>query len=200
MVRTSESEEKMKGKLILYTIGGIPGSGKSTLIKEVLDHFAPFKLRKFGTVLYHQRTFPEDVIVMGQYKEGDLFPGTDRLSMAVIPHALQFMEYLWKGMKDRESDLTVFVEGDRLFCDRWISEAKADEHRIIVLHPSLPVWTRRMEERMIFHKQSDKFLRSRKTKVSNMLRTHPEIVKEPFNNERDFERVFNSITDHILPF
>ena len=90
----------------VFAIGGEPGSGKSTLMKEVIKHYnAEPKYDAFKLVPYLQK---DNIYILGKYEEGEVFSGTDRMSMAVQPEAIKFLESL-------PSNSVVLYEGDRLF-------------------------------------------------------------------------------------
>ena len=91
----------------VVAIFGEPGSGKSTLMRRVLCElgFAKDTLKEdFKLVPYHKH---ENKYVLGKYEEGEVFAGTDRMSMAVQPEAIKFLDTL-------PNDSVVFFEGDRL--------------------------------------------------------------------------------------
>jgi broad-specificity NMP kinase len=189
-------------KLKLFGIGGVPGSGKSTLVRELVYKYDCTHLFKYGTLEGHKRISPNDVIVFGKYAMNDLFPGTDRLSMAVINDALAYMKYLHSGMCNRTENVHVIFEGDRLFVDRFLDESSADEKIFMVLQTDPDVLKSRMEKRIQLRgkAQPEQFLRSRRTKIRNMLNRRKDIFVEPFNDDKDFERIMDMFSNFIAPF
>ena len=71
-------------------IGGIPCSGKSTLMREIIsglgsaENVEPMKL--FSCQKHN------DILVLGRYAEGEPFGGTDRLSYGTIKKFREFID------------------------------------------------------------------------------------------------------------
>lgn len=130
-------------------IGGPPGVGKSACMREVLallreqggfereDVKGTIQEDVKGTIQVEGRNVTVNavelrargvtVIVLGRYDEGDTFPGTDRLSMAVQPAAEDLIARL-AGHTARQgtSEQThVVFEGDRLFSRSFLLSCAA---------------------------------------------------------------------------
>ena len=99
-----------------------------------------------------------DYRVLGKYEEGEVFSGTDRLSMAVSPKAVEFLS--------TKPDEVIVGEGDRLN-NAGFFEAAGDGLTIIHLTVSDEERERRYKERG--SDQSDKFIQTVRTKCSNIL-------------------------------
>ena len=82
-------------------IGGEPCSGKSTLVKEIIKQEKINKYFEYDKIL--KGYYNKDYIVLGLY-EDSTFPGTDRLSMAVQP---KFIKYLEENIPDVNTDFSV---------------------------------------------------------------------------------------------
>ena len=88
-------------------IGGIPCSGKSTLMREIIsglgsaENVEPMKL--FSCQKHN------DILVLGRYAEGEPFGGTDRLSYGTIKKFREFIDQEHKNYKH------IIFEGDRFF-------------------------------------------------------------------------------------
>ena len=65
----------------IIAIGGVPASGKSTLMKKVIKEYKPLKTFKYGLIrgLYDKE---KNLYFIGIYDDS-VFCGTDKLSMAV---------------------------------------------------------------------------------------------------------------------
>lgn len=140
----------------IYLIG-IPGTGKSTIMKE-------FMKTQSGE---WKQDRPIDLLdthvngnfrVLGKYEEGETFSGTDRLSMAVAPKAIE-----WISTQPNE---LILGEGDRLN-NAGFFEACGDSLTIIHLTVSDAERERRYKERG--SDQSEKFIQTTRTKCANIV-------------------------------
>ena len=73
----------------LIGIIGMPGTGKTTLMRRFMENYewtqdTPLKLLD-TYISGNMRLF-------GKYAEGDTFAGTDKLSMAVMPVAIEYLQ------------------------------------------------------------------------------------------------------------
>ncbi|CAB4162906.1 AAA domain containing protein [uncultured Caudovirales phage] len=143
----------------IVAIGGEPGSGKSTLMKRVIDRFKMTpKYDSFKLVPYLQN---DNVYILGKYEEGEVFSGTDRMSMAVQPEAVKFLASLPK-------DSVVIFEGDRLFNSSFLEHCNDNyDTQIIYLKTDKSVREERYKERG--SEQNETWLRGRESKISNIL-------------------------------
>ena len=154
-------------------IGGLPASGKSTLVKKLRNKLGKPKLFKYGLVRGENY---DNVYMLGQYNKK--FGGTDTLSMAVQPHAEKFLE----AMKDK--DCVIFYEGDRLFNDSFISyivkmKCKYSFYMLIAKPDEIE---RRHIERN--DTQSEKWKKGRETKYKRLFEKYMRIIVL-LNNENN---------------
>lgn len=143
----------------VIAIGGEPGAGKSTLMKKLIDHYKPeAKYTDIKLVPYLQSG---KIYILGKYEEGEVFSGTDRMSMAVQPEAVKFLDNL-------PSDSIVLYEGDRLFNSSFLENCvdKFDT-KIIYLSTDKDVRTERYKERG--SDQNPTWLQGRETKINNIM-------------------------------
>jgi len=92
---------------------GVPGSGKSTLLRAILPPPAGFRPRPVPHLLY---ATSDGTRIAGAQIGADhpRFPGTDRLSMAIQPQAIEWL---------RTAPVPVLVgEGDRLSTESFLRE------------------------------------------------------------------------------
>lgn len=147
----------------ICAIGGEPGSGKSTLVKQIISQLPdlkPFKYLKLRG-LY---SGPKNLFILGVYEEGEVFSGTDRLSMAVQPDADKFLTHVLQNLPTHN----ILFEGDRLFNGKFLTACEATAPtRAYVLTVSDEEKKRRYAERGT--NQNEQFLRSRATKYRNIL-------------------------------
>jgi hypothetical protein len=68
----------------IIAVGGVPGSGKTTLFRKYMEDKSWTECAPAKLVVASYNT-DRDLYVLGKYDEGETFAGTDRLSMAVQP-------------------------------------------------------------------------------------------------------------------
>ena len=144
---------------MIIMIGGIPCSGKSTLMRNILSELGsaefvePMKLFKCQV--------HNDILVVGQYPEGETFGGTDRLSYGAIPKFRDFIN------QEAPKHKHIFLEGDRFFravdIEWLLSEHDA---KVYILKVSPEVESERHTIRG--DEQSEKWLQTRRTLISNL--------------------------------
>lgn len=138
---------------VVYLIG-LPGCGKSTVMKGFMEQYDWSTERPVDLLDSH---VSGNIRVLGKYEEGETFSGTDRLSMAVSPNAVKFVE-----SKPNEF---ILGEGDRLN-NKGFFNACGDDLTIIHLTVSDDERERRYKERG--SDQSEKFIQTVRTKVKNI--------------------------------
>ena len=181
---------------MIVAIGGEPATGKSTLMKQWMK---PYKWEdvKLTDLLYGMWCKDLNTIVLGKdyFDESQMFCGTDRLSMAVQPKAIEWMRDSYKP-----SGVNIVFEGDRLFTASFLSEIVAMGHEIECIY--IKADQSILDERHVSSKdnQDDKFLNSRKTKLSNILSNFelmPYITEFSNNNKADQLELVNHILQKI---
>ena len=144
--------------LKLIGIVGMPGTGKTTLMKQWM---AKREWTKDTPVKLLDSLISGNIRLFGKYEEGDTFAGTDKLSMAVQPAALEYL-------RNPTHDINIF-EGDRLTSFAFFNEAVKEEYdvSIIVLKVSDAIREQRYKERG--SDQSETFIQGRRTKIENII-------------------------------
>lgn len=145
----------------VIAIMGEPCTGKSRIVKRLLK-IGEWKKKKRGLVKYHRQE-NTGTIILGRYEDGEQFPGTDKLSMAVQPQVIEFLKTV---------NNTVIFEGDRL-CNWSMFNAIINmgmKLRIYHVQTSDKVLRKRREAE---RDQSSSFLKRQKTKVDNLAAHFP---------------------------
>jgi adenylate kinase family enzyme len=141
---------------LIYLIG-LPGTGKTTIMKRVMQMRDWESERPIDLLDTH---VSGELRVLGKYEEGQVFAGTDRLSMAVAPKAVE-----WILTAPNE---VIIGEGDRLNNKAFFEAAQSvGELYIIHLTVSDEERQRRYNERG--SDQSEKFIQTVRTKVGNIV-------------------------------
>lgn len=157
----------MKNVMTIY-LAGVPASGKTTIFKKIRSR-----------LMSDAETFEHGLckgIRKGRFHmigvfDGSTFEGTDRLSMAVIDDAISYI----KRLQDEPGKSVVFLEGDRLFNERFIRETGAS---VILIDADEKLLSLRHAIRG--DKQTDVFLKGRRTKIENMASKFG--LRKVFNN------------------
>jgi hypothetical protein len=145
---------------MIIMIGGVPCSGKSTLTKKIIsglgsaEYVEPMKLFKCQV--------HNDILVVGQYPEGETFGGTDKLSYGTINKFREFIN------QEQPKYKHIIVEGDRFFRSKdieWLVETH--DAKVFVLTVDSEEEHRRHKERN--DTQSEAWLSGRRSQISNIL-------------------------------
>lgn len=142
---------------LVYLIG-MPGTGKTTVMREFMSHYGPWKHSRPVDLLDTMVDVNSNLRVLGKYEDGETFAGTDRLSMAVAPKAIEFIA--------SKPDEFIVGEGDRLN-NRAFFESAGDDLHIIHLTTSKEERERRYNERG--SNQSESFIKTAATKCENIV-------------------------------
>jgi len=140
----------------LLGIIGAPGTGKTTLVREWM------KSRQWSTdrpIDLLDSHVSGDVRLLGKYQNDDVFGGTDKLSMAVQPKAVEYL--------DNPSRVTVF-EGDRLTSIKFFESAKSKGFDIKIIQLTVPDSVREERYKERGSEQNETWLNGRLTKVKNV--------------------------------
>lgn len=168
---------------------GEPGCGKTTLMREVLKKLSidSSTLKEdFKLVPHHKK---DNVFVLGKYEEGEIFAGTDRMSMAVQPEAVKFLESI-------PTDSIILFEGDRL-CTASFLEHCNNNYNLNLIYLKTGRDTRKVRYGERGSSQNETWLAGRESKVSNILgNMELKFVTEIFSNENQKDQ--QKVVDYIL--
>ncbi len=155
-------------------LGGAPASGKTTMTTQLLKGLGPSADFSFGKVKGHYYK-KENLLVLGIY-DGSLFSGTDRLSMAVQPDFLKFLQC------EFAKNVNLFFEGDRLFNETaLLATARKFDSLFIILETS----TEERDKRAVMRGDTQKasFIKGRITKYLNLLKKDGLMIHSRVNQD-----------------
>lgn len=181
--------------LKVIAMGGEPATGKTTLIFKLISMANDWKVVKPEKLLDALWSEKLNTYILGKYEnDGNVFQGTDRLSMAVQPDAIKFVDSL------KNKNVNVIFEGDRLFNGKFLEHIgdniPEENFKILVLRASHNEKEKRHVDRN--DDQDDKFKNSRETKISNIcsslvLMGYIEtMVNENFDDQK---KIISVVTD-----
>jgi hypothetical protein len=87
----TDAGKKIVKKTKVIAIGGEPATGKTYLVRALIPALGPSHDFKYGLIqgTFHPCT---GTYIVGKYKEGDVFAGTDKLSMSAQKDWPAFLE------------------------------------------------------------------------------------------------------------
>ena len=168
-VPAPQQEKELTNKMKVIIIAGYPGSGKSTIMRGVIEKMEQageaFKQTAKGSVTYmSSRNF----IILGSYEVGEKFPGTDRYPMNVQPKAEEFILEAREMMPNK----AILMEGDRLFNDKFLQFLKLHEFNVVLclVQAQAELVEGRRAKRS---EQNATWLKGRKSKVDRIALIYP---------------------------
>jgi dephospho-CoA kinase len=155
----------------IIAMGGEPATGKTTLMFRLIsmaDDWQTVKPEKLLDAMYSKKL---NLYILGKYvNDGNVFQGTDRLSMAVQPDAEKFFSNLAYESNADDHSVNIIFEGDRLFNGKLLDKLSSwfpESFKVLVLTASHDTKEQRHVDRK--DDQDDKFKNSRATKISNIM-------------------------------
>lgn len=166
-------------------IGGIPASGKSTIIQQFFINHDYWKGFEYRTLKGHYNK-PLNLLILGVYGTAK-FSGTDKLSMSVQPDFESFI-------RANYTKTNILFEGDRLFSLKNIQLLdKYYELKVGI------ITSNHTEER---HKlrgdnQTEKFIKGRITKINNIKQAYQSYTVYENNTENSVDTIYKNIFNYF---
>lgn len=176
-------------KMKVLIIGGMPGTGKTTLMKKWMEKYTwEPHLNDIKLVPYYRSG---NLLVLGKYEEGEVFGGTDKMSMAVQPAVIEWFYTL-------TDTSTVVLEGDRLFTQSFLDHCVENyDTKIFILTADKELLSKRYEQRG--SNQDPVWLKGRESKVNNV-RTNLMLMDNILCFQHENEEDTANIVDNIEHF
>jgi hypothetical protein len=181
-------------------IGGVPCSGKTTLMMKLLDEVGDtdivepmksFKCMEYSKGLIIGKYPKDDGLISGNYPKSEWYGGTDRLAYSTINKFQKFISSQYLHHKN------IIAEGDRFFIEKhldWLCRTYKKNVKIYVLEATEKELVRRHIERK--DKQSQKWILGRQTLISNLIENpnlSERIVVKKVNTKNALTRLKNEI-------
>lgn len=160
-------------------------------MRSFMAGMGPHKKFKYGLV--RGRSYAaHNLWVIGIY-DSEIYSGTDRLSMAVQPHAERFIKSQCVAGED---DVRIIAEGDRLTTPSFFSNIMELDLDLQIVYLNVPpdVQESRRSERMDTKKGS--WLKGRETKLSSIT-SRFECVEIPHQSPEDTDAAVRVISDFM---
>lgn len=167
--------------LKLIGIVGMPGTGKTTLMREWMSKR---EWTKDTPIKLLDTLISGNIRLFGKYEEGDTFAGTDKLSMAVQPVALDYLRNY------ATHDVNIF-EGDRLTSVAFFREAVKEGYDVSIIVLKVDDETREKRYKERGSEQSETFIQGRRTKIQNII---DNFSGSPLTDEPSLITEFNHST------
>ena len=144
---------------MIFLIGGIPCSGKSTLTRNLISRLPdPVDIEPMPLF---KCQLHDNILVVGRYPEGETFGGTDKLSHGSIPQFRTFIDDISPRYKH------TIIEGDRYFRNEYI-EWLLDNHEAEVYILTVDLETEKERHKLRGDTQSEVWLQGRRTQIDNI--------------------------------
>jgi len=175
----------------IIAVGGQPGTGKTTLFRKYMEGKTWLETAPAKLVVGNYNT-ERDLYILGKYEEGEVFAGTDRLSMAVQPPLQEWIA---------SHNCNILFEGDRVFNQSFLEFCMGLPNTdLLVVYLKAPKETLEQRYKDRGSDQSEQFLRGRETKYSNLLSNFDlmsYIIEFPNTNLEEQAKVLAFLENHL---
>ena len=175
----------------IIAVGGQPGTGKTTLFRKYMEGKTWVETNPAKLVVANYNT-ERDLYILGKYEEGEIFAGTDRLSMAVQPPLQEWIA---------SHNCNILFEGDRVFNQSFLEFCmELPNTDLLVVYLKAPKETLEQRYKDRGSDQSEQFLRGRETKYSNLLSNFDlmsYIIEFPNTNLEEQAKVLAFLENHL---
>ena len=162
-------------------IGGVPAVGKSTIVTNFFKYNDYWQEYKFKKLRGH---YNKDInlFIIGIYGTS-IFSGTDKLSMSVNPDFIEFVDKY-------SNKYNILFEGDRLFTLNNLMMLKKHYELNTVIISSIKTNERHIQRG---DSQSKTFIKSRMTKIQNIIKGIDDYVIHHNNEIGDDKIIYNKL-------
>lgn len=191
-------EKRINNMKKVVAIGGVPGTGKTFLVRELMNQCGEWFPETVNSLVLTENNPKHGLRILGRYEADSTFAGTDRLSMAVQPKAVEWV---------KSSQENILFEGDRLFNGSFLGSllSMPDVNLFILyLTTSETILQERYKQRG--SNQSEQFIKGRETKYARLKQemalrkfSREYAHKNPEDTQKIISVIMSFLKDGVLP-
>jgi GNAT superfamily N-acetyltransferase len=154
-----------KGRANVMAIGGPPCSGKTTLMKKLLESANDWKREKPHKLVDGYFSKKRNTWIIGVYeRDGGTFQGTDKLSKALGPALVSFIR------QNADKPVNILFEGNNVFVSKTLRQIAELNVNFVILRLMVAKSLKKERKQSRGDAQSVAFLKAKETAVANVAR------------------------------
>ena len=164
-LRKDYSSPYKKGRANVIAVGGPPASGKTTLMKRILDSADDWVRATPHKLIEGHFSKTRNTWIIGVYdQDGGIFQGTDKLSKAVGPALVSFVR------KNANSPINILFEGNNVVVSKTLREIVECDVNFVLLRLMVAKSLKKARHSLRGDSQSQTFLKAKETAIANVSR------------------------------
>jgi len=154
-----------KGRANVIAIGGPPASGKTTLMKRILDSADDWVRSSPHKLVHGHYSKKRNTWIIGVYdKEGGIFQGTDKLSKALSPALVSFI------LQNAKQPINILFEGNNVVVSKTLRQIAECDVNFVILRLMVAKSLKKERHHSRGDSQSQTFLKAKETTIANVAR------------------------------
>ena len=154
-----------KGRANVIAVGGPPASGKTTLMKRILDSAEDWVSASPHELVHGHFSKKKNTWIIGVYaKDGGIFQGTDKLSKALGPALVSFIR------QHANQPINILFEGNNVVVSKTLREIADCDVNFVILRLMVAKSLKTARHSSRGDSQSQTFLKAKETAIANVAR------------------------------